>query len=132
MGFFCIIYFQNQLLKHSYKPHQKTISLEVLNLLNTLTHKYSFFKLRHSEPQNVNIDLEKNYLLNSDLNNSQISASDTCILIGINPRYEGSKLNLKLRSRFLKGNFNIIKIVSLLNLTLANTNLTSNTQTLKS
>lgn len=136
--FFCILYFQNQLFKHSYKPHQvticlnETISLEVLNLLNTLAHKYSFFKLRQSEPQNTNIDLEKNYLLNSDLNSSKILTSNTCILIGINPRYEGSKLNLKLRSRYLKGNFNILKIGSLLNLTFSNTNLTSNTQTLKS
>ena len=136
--FFCILYFQNQLFKHSYKPHQvticlnETISLEVLNLLNTLAHKYSFFKLRQSEPQNTNIDLEKNYLLNSDLNSSKILTSNTCLLIGINPRYEGSKLNLKLRSRYLKGNFNILKIGSLLNLTFSNTNLTSNTQTLKS
>jgi len=109
----------------------KTISLEVLNLLNILTHKYSFFKLRQFEPQNINIDLEKNYLLNSDLNNSKILTSNTCLLIGVNPRYEGSKLNLKLKSRYLKGNFNVVQIGSLLNLTFFNTNITSNTKTLK-
>ena len=136
--FFCTLYFQNQLLKHFYQPHQitmclsKTVSLEVLNLLNVLTHKYSFFKLRQSESQNLNVDLENNYLLSSDLNNSKILTSNTCLLIGINPRYEGSRLNLKLRSRYLKGNFNVIQIGSLLNLTFANTNITSNMKTLKS
>ena len=136
--FFCTLYFQNHLLKHFYQPHQitmclgKNASLEVLNLLNVLTHKYSFFKLRQSESQNLNVDLEQNYLLNSSLNNSKILTSDTCLLIGINPRYEGSKLNLKLRSRYLKGNFNVIQIGSLLNLTFSNTNITSNTKTLKS
>jgi len=110
----------------------KTVNLEVLNLLNILTHKYSFFKLRQSEPQSLNIDLEQNYLLNSDLKDSKIATSDTCLLIGINPRYEGSKLNLKLRSRYLKGNFNVIQIGSLLNLTFSNTNITSNIKILKS
>jgi len=54
------------------------------------------------------------------------------LLIGINPRYEGSKLNLKLRSRYLKGNFNVIQVGSLLNLTFSNTNITSNIKILKS
>jgi len=110
----------------------KTISLEVLNLLNILTHKYSFFKLRQSESQNLNVDLENSYLLSSDLNSSKILTSNTCLLIGVNPRYEGSKLNLKLRSRYLKGNFNVIQIGSLLNLTFASTNITSNIKTLRS
>ena len=136
--FFCILYFQNHLLRHLYQPHQITIclskfvSLEVLNLLNMLTQKYSFFKLRQSESQNLNIDLEQNYLLNSDLKDSKISTTDTCLLIGINPRYEGTKLNLKLRSRYLKGNFNVIQIGSLLNLTFSNTNISSNIKILKS
>ena len=136
--FFCTLYFQNHLLKHFYQPHQitmclsKAANLEVLNLLSILAHKYSFFKLRQSESQNLNIDLEQNYLLNSDLKDSKISTSDTCLLVGINPRYEGSKLNLKLRSRYLKGNFNVIQIGSLLNLTFSNTNITGNIKILKS
>ena len=110
----------------------KNVSLEVLNLLNVLTHKYPFFKLRQPESQNLNVDLVQNFLLNPNLNDSKILKSDTCLLIGINPRYEGSKLNLKLRSRYLKGNFNVLQIGSLLNLTFSNTNITSNTKTLKS
>ena len=135
---FCTIYFQNQLLKHFYQPQpliiclNKTINLEVLNLLQILNHKYPFFKLRQADYQNVNTDLEKNYLLSSNLENLKLSKSTTCLLIGINPRYEGSKLNLSLRSRYLKGNFNVIQIGSLLNLTFSSTNITSNTKTLKS
>lgn len=71
-------------------------------------------------------------MLSSNLKNSKISTSDTCLLIGVNPRYEGSKLNLKLKSRYLKGNFNVIHIGSLFNLTFSSTNLTSNTKILKS
>ena len=106
-------------------------SLEVLNLLNVLTRKYSFFKLRRVDSQSVSVDLEQNYLLDLNLNN-KIAISDTCWLIGINPRYEGSKLNLRLRSRYLQGNFKIIQIGSLLNLTFPNVNITSNTKILKS
>lgn len=67
----------------------KNTSLEVLNLVNTLTQKYPFFKLRQSEPQNTNVDLEQNYYLNSNLSNSKILASDTCLLIGVNPDMKG-------------------------------------------
>jgi len=136
--FFYTLYFQNHLLKHFYQPYKiimcisKTVNLEVLNLLNILTHKYSFLKLRQSEPQNLKIDLEQNYLLNSNLKDSRIMTSNTCLLIGVNPRYEGSKLNLKLRSRYLKGNFNVIQIGSLLNLTFSSTNITSNIKILRS
>ena len=135
--FFYTLYFQNHLLKHCYRPYplimllNANTSLEVLNLLNALTRKYSFFKLRRIESQNSNVDLEQNYLLDLNFNN-KIGTSDTCWLIGINPRYEGSKLNLRLRSRYLKGNFKIIQIGSLINLTFPNINITSNTKILKS
>jgi len=59
-------------------------------------------------------------------------ASDTCLLIGINPRYEGSELNLKLKARYLKGNFNIICIGSLCHLTFPNINIGNNVKILKS
>ena len=135
--FFSTLYFQNHLLKHYYQPRPVIMilgantNLEVLNLLNVLTHKYSFFKLRRAESPSVNIDLEQNYLLDLDINN-KILTSDTCWLIGLNPRYEGLKLNLRLRSRYLKGNFKIIQIGSLVNLTFPKVNITSNTRILKS
>lgn len=133
--FFCLLYFKSHLLKHVNHFSQivicinETVNLEVLNLLNVLTRKYSFLKLKQSKSQNVNVDLEQNFLLNLDEN---ILASNTCLLIGVNPRYEGSKLNLKLRSRYLKGGFNIIQIGSLINLTVSNTNISSNSKILTS
>lgn len=126
------------MFKHFYQPNQITIcigketSLEVLNLLNTFAHKYSFIVLRQPESQNLKIDLEQNYLLNSNLSDSKVLTSNLCLLFGINPRYEGPKLNLKLRARMLKGNFNVVHIGSLVNLTFSNTTLSSNTQILKS
>lgn len=109
----------------------KTLNLEVLNLLHILSHKYSFFKLRQTNSQNVNVDLERNYLLSSNFKSSNLLKSNICLLVGINPRYEGSALNLNLRSRYLKGNFSVIQIGSLLNLTFSNTNISSNTKALK-
>lgn len=101
-------------------------------MLYLLNNKYSFFKLRQSESQKTMIDIEQNYLLNSNMNSSKFLSSDTCLLIGINPRYEGSQLSLTLRSRFLKGNFNIVQISPLSNITCTNRNLSNNTQTLRS
>lgn len=135
---FYTLYFKSHLSKHLYQPYQiticlnKNISLEVLNLLYILNHKYSFFKLRQSESQKVIIDSEQHYLLNSNLNNSKFLTSNICFLVGINPRYEGSKLNLTLRSRYLKGNFKVIQIGSLSNLTFSIDNLSNNTKILKS
>merc|ERR1712060_890641 len=105
---------------------------EVLSLLQLLSQKYSFFQLKKPNKQSINIDFEQNYLLNSNLSDLEILKSNLCILIGINPRYEGSKLNLKLKSRYSKGNFKILNIGSLINLTFSNTNISSNIKILKS
>ena len=109
--FFYILYFQKHLSFHFLKPYKIIIclgantNLEVLTLLQLLSQKYSFFQLRKPNRQNINIDFEQNYLLNSSLNEVEMSQSNLCVLIGVNTRYEGSKLNLKLKSRYSKGNF---------------------------
>ena len=69
--------------------------------------------------------------MNPNLDSSKILHSDTCLLIGVNPRYEGYQLNLMLRSRYLKGNFKILQINSLSNLTITAHNLSNNTKNLK-
>jgi len=107
-------------------------NLEILSLLQLLNQKHSFFKLKKPNKQNVNVDFEQNYLLNSSLSELEILESNLCILIGINPRYEGSTLNLKLKSRYSKGNFKILNIGSLVNLTFSNTSIGSNIKILKS
>jgi NADH dehydrogenase (ubiquinone) Fe-S protein 1 len=50
---------------------------------------------------NFNSDFSKNYICNTSL--SDIERSDLCILVGVNPRYEASMLNLKLRKRHRQG-----------------------------
>ena len=136
--FFYILYFQKHLSFHFLKPYKIIIclgantNLEVLTLLQLLSQKYSFFQLRKPNRQNINIDFEQNYLLNSSLNKVEMSQSNLCVLIEVNTRYEGSKLNLKLKSRYSKGNFKILNIGSLINLTFSNINISSNIKILKS
>lgn len=136
--FFYILYFKTHLSQHYYKPKQITVclgvntSIEVLNLLKALSQKYPFFKLRKSNVQNISNDLEQNYLLNSNISDSKIIDSNICLLIGLNPRYEGSKLNLKLRTRYLKGDFKVFTLSSLMDLTFQNTNISSNMKILQS
>jgi NADH-quinone oxidoreductase subunit G len=48
---------------------------------------------------------------------SNISKTDVCLLVGINPKIDGALLNYHLRKRFLVGNFKLGYIGSSLNLT---------------
>ena len=114
------LYFQDHLNKHFFKINYLTIvfglnvSLEVLNLLILFSKKYFFIKLRKLSGNLKSVDLEHNILLNSS---DKLANSSLCFLISVNPRYEGSYLNIKLRQRYLKGNFKIISIGSFLDLT---------------
>jgi NADH-quinone oxidoreductase subunit G len=114
------LYFQDHLNRHLLDIRTLIIvidgstSLEVLNLLNLFAKKYSFIKLRKSEGNQLNNDDESSIMLNSV---NSLNESDLCLLIGVNTRYEGSNLNLKLRKRYLKGNFKLISINSLIDLT---------------
>jgi len=58
--------------------------------------------------------------------------STLAILLNTNPRYEGYVLNLTLRQRFLKGDFKLFNIGSMLDLTFPTHNLGSNFQIMKS
>ncbi len=109
------------------------ISLEVLNLLNLIEQSYSFIKLRRIENyQKTNIDNELDFQLNKVTQKSDLLSSTLCLLIGTNPRYEGSTLNLNLRQRYLKGNFKIMSIGSMINLTIPVQFLGSSIKTIKS
>ena len=129
------LYFQDHLNRHLLKIRTLIIvisdstSLEVLNLANLFVKKYSFIKLRKSEGNQLNNDDESNIMLNSV---NSLNESDLCLLIGVNTRYEGSNLNLKLRKRYLKGNFKLISINSLIDLTFPTFYLGLNLKNLKS
>jgi NADH-quinone oxidoreductase chain G len=132
------LYFQDHLIKHLLNVKKLTIvfttniSLEVLNLLILLTKKYSFIKLRKLEGNLINNDIESNFLLKSTLRNTHISASKLCLLIGVNTRYEGATLNLKLKQRYSKGNFKVLSMNAITDLTIPTSYLSLNLKTLSS
>ena len=122
---FICLYFQDHLNRHFLQINtliiifSSNISLEVLNLLNLLATKYSFVLLRKTESFHINTDLEANFttkLMTSPLN---FKLSDLCLLISINTRLESSSLNVKLKQRFNKGNFKVITLGSLRDLTIS-------------
>jgi Molybdopterin oxidoreductase len=95
-----------------------SISLELISLLLFTFYKYSFLKLKTAEVLPQNNDLESGFQLNSSSTNlTNLLKSDLCLFIGVNTRHEGSYLNLKIRKRYLKSNFNIVSLSSLLDLT---------------
>lgn len=94
------------------------LSLEVLKILMSISHNYSCVILKTTEQSRENIDLEYNFQLNNiTTNQTQLNSSTMCVLIATNPRHEGYSLHLKLRQRFLKGNFKCLTIGSLIDLT---------------
>ena len=106
-------------------------SIEVLNFLSLICQLNSFIKVRRVEKITIDSSLEQNFQLNSATSLSKLSASSLGVLIGTNSRYEGSYLNLKLRQRYLKGNFQLLTIGSLLDLTFPISFLGSDVFTLK-
>ena len=131
------LYFKDHLNKHFLKIHPLSIvfdhnvSLEVLILLKIFANKYSFIKLRLSDKNLLINDLEETFVSNQDQLANNFESSTMCLLIGINTRYESPFLNLKLRKRYLKGNFKIFSLNSDLNLTFPTLNLGNNLKHLK-
>jgi len=131
------MYFKDHLNKHFFKFHDlvivfsPNISLEVLTLLKMFSQKYSFIKLRLEDHSVKLNDLEETFVLDQTQFNSNFETSTVCLLIGVNTRYESPVLNLKLRKRYLKGNFKVFSLNSDLNLTFPTTNLGNNLNQLK-
>jgi len=78
---------------------------------------------------NIDNDFSYNYKFNEGL--SSVQNTDLCLLIGTNPRYEGSLLNVHLRKRMLEGKFKVASIGSPLNLTYPVEHLGLGVETLK-
>jgi NADH dehydrogenase (ubiquinone) Fe-S protein 1 len=62
-----------------------------------------------------------NYMFNNAF--TGIEKCDFCLLIGVNPRYEGSLLNIKLRKRFVEGGFKVVSVGTPVNLTYPTTHI---------
>lgn len=117
--------------KHYFILIFENLSLEILNLLVILNQISSFIKIKQAETTNLNNDLESNFQINSATNSAKLLSSELCLLMGTNTRYEGSYLNLKLRQRYFKGNFKLLSIGSLLDLTFSVSFLGSQLSTFK-
>ena len=119
-----LLYFHDHLNKHFFKKSvliicfSSVISYEILNLLLIFSQKYPFICLRKIEHQQFNNDLESNFMNKSKDNFfTKLKLSNYSMLLGFNPRYEALPIQLKLRQRYLKGNFKLISLSSNINLT---------------
>ena len=109
----------------------ENLSLEVISLLNVISQNYSFIKIKRAQNHKLVNDFEASFQLNSSIERENILASNLCLLVNNNPRYEGFQLNLTLRQRFLKGNFKCFNLGSNLNTTFPISFLGSTVTTLK-
>ena len=118
------IYFFDHLNRHVSKNYKlivifnNNVNLEVISLLTMFAKKYYFFQIRKNDNNNqINNDLEANFQLNLTLIQYILSLTKYCMLVGVNTRFEGSYLNIKLRQRYKKGNFKVFSLGSLTDLT---------------
>ena len=132
-----ILYFQDRLNSNYLESKtlllviDNNIALESLHMLIMLSQKYSFIQLRKVEGNILNLDQESNFLINSEFG-VHLDSSNVCLLVGVNPRYDGSFMNLKLRARYKKGNFKLASLGSKLDLTFPVDSLGLSVKTLKS
>nr|YP_009485550.1 NADH dehydrogenase subunit 11-b [Nitzschia alba]AVR57614.1 NADH dehydrogenase subunit 11-b [Nitzschia alba] len=132
-----LMYFIDHLNLHKRNAYSfifafENLSLETLNMLYLLKQNCSLIELRKVESYKGLNDFEAQYQLSSSTDKPKLHMSTLGILINTNPRYEGYVLNLNLRQRFLKGNFKLLNIGSMLDLTFPIYNLGSNFTILKS
>lgn len=131
------VYFQYHLSKHIFKTpsiiliFDNELNIECLSLLVLLNDKYSFLSLKKLDKTSLNSDFEQDYLINPVQTFLDLSKIDFCLLLNINPRYEGYLLNLSLRKRYLKKKLKIYSFGVLTDLTYPTKFIGSNQKTLK-
>ena len=131
------LYFHDHLNNHFLNNNKLILiidtncSLESISLLQLLEKKYYFIKLRILNNNCNKIDIESNFLTNNNsLNSNKLENSHLCVLFGINTRYENPQINIKLRQRYLKGNFKVLSHGSNINPTFSIDNKSFNSRTL--
>ena len=131
------VYFYDHLNRHFFKVNPITLvfdenaSLETLTLLQLIQSKFPNFQIRKNSAIKINNDFEALLQTSSGTNDKDLNNADACLLIGTNPRYEGSYLNLKLKKRISKGNFKVFTFNNINNLTFPAVFLGNNIKTLK-
>ena len=132
-----ILYFQDHLNKHFFKTPKiilifsSTLNLENLSTLLLLEKKFYFLQLKKLNSSKINSDHKFNFILNTATDSLKLNSSNFCLLIGINTRYDGPSLNMKIRQRYLKGNFKIFSLNSSIDLTFPVKTIGSNLNILK-
>lgn len=133
-----LIYFQDHLNKYFYNSNKlfilintKNVSLEIITILILLEKKHDFIELRKIDTLKLITDFKNNFILNTANKINNLNFSNFCILFNVNTRYEGCNLNLKLRKRYLKGNFRMFSINSFIDLTYPLKTIGSNIKILK-
>jgi NADH dehydrogenase/NADH:ubiquinone oxidoreductase subunit G len=132
-----IVYVSDHLRKHFFKLNpflilfDESSSVEIISILMILERRYTFFQLRRSATTKLINDFQSDFQMNSVRNFVALTSSDTCILLGTNPRYESTYLNLRLKKRYAMGRFQVFSINSRINLTFPCINLGSNLEKLK-
>jgi NADH dehydrogenase (ubiquinone) Fe-S protein 1 len=114
----------------------ETVDLETLNLAQGLvdTVPNSTLETRWSNLSgkvkkiSLSSDLINNYGFSSDF--SEIENRDICLLVGVNPRTEGTLINTRLRKGIIKGNLTVANIGPRLDLTFNYQHLGSSIKTL--
>ena len=107
-------------------------NLETLNMLSELERQISYVQVFTDKQPLTPVNTEDQYKVDSTFSMPKLLYSSSVLLIGTNTRYEGYVINLALRQRFLKGNFNIFNIGPDLSLTVPSHNVGSTISTLKS
>jgi NADH-quinone oxidoreductase chain G len=97
--------------------------VESIVLLNFLIKKFNGQFIDFDNFSMSNIDFKSFYLFNSNFKN--LENADICLLLGVNPRIEGAILNLRLRKRYLAGNFKIASFGSYFDMSIPTYNLGS-------
>jgi NADH dehydrogenase/NADH:ubiquinone oxidoreductase subunit G len=75
--------------------------LDTLKAAKSLVNTLGIKNFGYPRPFDLSLDFSDNYLCNISL--ADVEQSDLCLLVGVNPRYEASMLNLKLRKRHRQG-----------------------------
>ncbi len=97
---------------------QKTNSSNLLILVpssldvQTLNTIQSLAKLSNIRVRCVDAHLARSYntVWETSASVLDLEKSDICFLLGVNPRFEGAVLNIRIRTQYLKGNFSIVQI----------------------
>ena len=134
-----VLYFLDHFKYKNFQLNNQTLSfvfrhsnVETINMLSTLERQISCIRVFAEKPFLGKVNLESDYQVDSAFSMPKLIYSSSILLIGTNTRYEGYLVNLALRQRFLKGNFNIFNIGPDLALTLPSRNVGSTITALKS